>query len=201
MKNKLKGFTLMELIVVIAIIAVLAGALIPSASYFIRNAKLKTANAQAKVVFNAALTVSQEYESKNLSMLNIADGKPSMTGDSIYFFYDGTNGWAGSTEVANTNATKLAYTFIERVNKKVKSDDSENCVWAVQYSKLIYDKNGNVIGKCDAFPILKAACYSTTKTDRYVGGYPLPTESTESSYDTLDADVLYALNRAGANKN
>ena len=185
MKNKLKGFTLMELMVVIAIIAVLAGALIPSASYFIRNAKLKTANAQAKVVFNAALTVSQEYESKNLSMLSPTDGNPASAGDNNYFFYDGTDGYFGATKIDDTRP--LAKTFVNRVNKKVKSDDSDSCVWAVYYKKV------------GTFPQLTAACYSTTKTDRYVGGYPVPTESTKSSYDALSSGtVLTALGDAGA---
>lgn len=186
MKNKFKGFTLMELMVVIAIVAVLAGALIPSATYFIRNAKLKTANAQAKVVFNAALTVSQEYEAKNLSMLNPNDGNPSVTvASDMIFFEDGTDSWANSTKIDSTSP--LANEFVRRVNQKVKSDESENCVWAVRYKT-----DGGV------FPVLKAACYSTTSTDRYVGGYPVPTESTKSNseYKALGEDVAGALNQA-----
>ncbi|MGN0606519.1 MAG: type II secretion system protein [Oscillospiraceae bacterium] len=183
MKNKLKGFTLMELMVVIAIIAVLAGALIPSASYFIRNAKLKTANAQAKVVFNAALTVSQEYESKNLSMLSPKDGNPSDAGDDNYFFYDGTDGYFGTTKIDDTRP--LAKTFVNRVNKKVKSDDSESCVWAVQYMTLSSNGTSN-----DAFPTLVSACYASTSTDRYVGCYPKPTPSTGiDKYETLSVKL------------
>lgn len=47
-----KGFTLVELVVVIAIIGALAAILIPTMMSYIRKAKLKGANSNAKIVFN-----------------------------------------------------------------------------------------------------------------------------------------------------
>lgn len=52
MKNK-KGFTLVELVVVIAIIGVLAAILVPSMLNYVRKSKLKSANANAKTAYNA----------------------------------------------------------------------------------------------------------------------------------------------------
>ena len=46
-KNK-KGFTLVELVVVIAIIGTLAAILVPTMMSYIKNAKLKSANSNAK---------------------------------------------------------------------------------------------------------------------------------------------------------
>ena len=57
--SKAKGFTLIELIVVIAIIAVLAAILVPSMLGYVRNSRISRANANAKQVntaFAAALT-------------------------------------------------------------------------------------------------------------------------------------------------
>lgn len=51
-KNR-KGFTLVELVVVIAIIGVLAAILVPSMMDYVRKSKLKTANANAKIAYNA----------------------------------------------------------------------------------------------------------------------------------------------------
>lgn len=58
-KNK-KGFTLIELLVVVAIIGILAGLLIPGLMKRTVDAKIKTANGNAKIVSNTVATWLQD---------------------------------------------------------------------------------------------------------------------------------------------
>lgn len=64
-KKTFKGFTLIELIVVIAIIGILAGILIPAMMGFLEKSKYATANANAKEIYNALMASSVEMSEEN----------------------------------------------------------------------------------------------------------------------------------------
>jgi prepilin-type N-terminal cleavage/methylation domain-containing protein len=57
-----KGFTLIEMTIVMGIIGILLAVFVPTIGGYITNSKLNAANANARVLFNAAQTVCQEFE-------------------------------------------------------------------------------------------------------------------------------------------
>ena len=67
-RKNVKGFTLVELIVVIAIIGVLAAILVPSMLGYVKKSKVSAANSDAKSLYDAVATSLVEIDSEGYSI-------------------------------------------------------------------------------------------------------------------------------------
>jgi len=160
--KKFKGFTLIELIVVMAILAVLCGVLVPNGLAWIRDAKIKTCNSEAKTVFNTAVTVLQDYQLEGrVSAIVSADGQLDIE--------------KGSTNPA-----------VDKINKKLGSNFTENSVWIIRTNVTNYnDKNANTIK-------VISTLFADNNTSVYIGRYPVPAnqKSNAGGYSTVKGSLL-----------
>lgn len=60
--GRVSGFTLLEMAIVLAIVAILSGVMVPAMLGYSARSKLNAQNSNAKVLFNSIQTIVQEYE-------------------------------------------------------------------------------------------------------------------------------------------
>lgn len=136
--RKQKGFTLMELTIVLAIIAILIAIVIPSWGYYLQRSRLKAQNAKAKVIFNAAQTVitdlefyerhvlSDYYNAANATSAEAAKNQlytnPLSSANEWYFYWDGAKGFicdVSSTPIGDTNRAETIATWNSKISRSV----------------------------------------------------------------------------------
>ncbi|MDR3644839.1 MAG: type II secretion system protein [Clostridia bacterium] len=110
LKGKKRGFTLIELIVVIAILAILASILIPSMVGYIGNAKQAVANADARSAYTAAQAIATQDAGTGTALPTTADAWN--TAIKAYLGSNTTGTVTGVTmDTTDTNAVKsIAWT-------------------------------------------------------------------------------------------
>lgn len=167
-KKTRKGFTLMELIIVIAIMGIMMAIIIPSWGYFLRRARERDANSRAKVVFNAAQTeVTRVCNSERSTLNKINDPNTDSTlrdklkkqiymgSGEFYFYWDGKKGVkvsASGTAVDETTNNLNNGAFARAVN---------NITGGEGFYK-IYVKDYNV----------QSVVYTAYENGNYKGTYP-----------------------------
>ena len=117
-KNNRKGFTIVELVIVIAVIAILATVLVPTFGNIIENAKE-----------SAALQAARN-ELTNYMIDNAAEGSDDLIikgDDNMYFAV--VDGQLSDTVYADTNAALAAFTSI--TNAAATQVGNSTTVWTV----------------------------------------------------------------------
>lgn len=172
MNKKLKGFTLIELIVVIAIIGVLTLVLVPSYMNWIAMSKVRKQNNNARVIFNAAQTIVQEYKFKERKL---EDANKNIGDKTFVFYWDKDSGGSASGNASKASDSAFVSDFAQQINKMY--GDSGETTYKIKVQNYM----------------VKSVVASSGNTNRHKGSYPIKQDdpTSVSVYDfEMDAIAL-----------
>lgn len=189
---KRKGFTLMELIVVIAIFGILVAVITPASAAFITRSKFRVQNQKSKAIFNAAQVVLIDLEfteRKYRALLNDAAQKNNMpkyiytpingvdgaVSDDWFYYWDGVKGYQclSDGEPINTDAFSndrrdLLNEWNEKIGQSIRrivTDDMVYKIWVHDYK------------------VMSVTCADKAHS-RFIGAHPTTIYDLDDSIDT-----------------
>lgn len=198
-----KGFTLIELIIVIAIIGILLGILIPSWGYYMQRSRTRTQNAKAKTIFNAAQTIVTDMnfadrseirkynkyigDSSKTSQLNEAHDRiyaspvdesnvrlPLATNPiKWYYYWDGTKGYR-----VDAGGNKIDDSVVSGV--KNTTSETWNRKIGESIKKIISEENLVYKIYVEDYKVMSVVS-ARFESDRYLGAYPTNLDELEDA--------------------
>lgn len=170
-KHVKKGFTLVELVIVIAIIGVLTGMIVVAWNRIINKQRLTDANTRAKIIFNAAQTEAIKYSTTERNQSE--DERYLGTGD-FYLYWDGGRSFSGPAADNTGHSDADDRRFTAAINRILSENGS--------YKVYIRDY------------VVQSVVYQENNTSRFMGAYPAsPTRVTGERVASCSDMVKYAL--------
>lgn len=185
MKSRRKGFTLIELVVALAILAILMAIIVPSWGYFMRRSRERTANAKAKVVFNAAQTEFTRLAQRERYALSVDDtiyqaddldkqaaSESLYVGEGSFYFY-----WNGTNALQVTSAG-VSDTIVQNTHENAHLANAINNICGEEGVYKIFVNNYNV----------QSVVYCSQANGNYKGTYPRTMGSDQISNESAVRD-------------
>lgn len=165
MKRK-KGFTLVEMIIVLAIVGIMTAILVPSWMTYIRKTRTRTADSRAKIVYNAAQTAAIKYQA-----VERTSSEKYMGNDDFYFYCDNGKGYKCDED-----------------GKQVPAKDFENERFADTIGK-IFGEEGVYMLHINDYKV-QGVYYTQSPNYRYPGSYPKTMLSISRKGGITDSDRI-----------
>ncbi|MGI5989920.1 MAG: type IV pilin protein [Lachnospiraceae bacterium] len=158
-KNNRKGFTLAELLIVVAIIAILVAISIPIFNNQLRKARLATNQANGRAAFSAAEAAYLDYVAGHgtIKTNSLSGSKKTVTytyftvaGNGILnFHYPNSNRWILDRHSSYYEDTDVSnWTVNTKLSDDIMIGDKTATVWTIHMNP----ENGKIMGYYCAFP-------------------------------------------------
>ena len=168
MKTTKKGFTLIELIVVIAIIGVLAAILVPTMLGYVRKSKLSS----------AGTTASSIYKAINSTLTELDEEGYEIGGNYTLEWKGSSTGWEADLAITDPSGTAVTGAKTDIFHKKVAN-------FFADIEKVKSAKAAVLNGSCVAV----ASCSDKTYTGTYPSGVITNDNYDDSEYEPTGAVV------------
>ena len=174
--KRLSGFTLIEMIIVMGIIGILLTVLVPAMNGYITRSRLNTANANAKVLYNSAQTIMQEYEFRERPLASSAFYGNTKSGNIVFV------GWDRHIQSILSGGGEEPGFAIDPVNTVgTDGEDALPGTFGARLSRLFADFDETAWAVCIENYTVRGALCARSENARDIGGYPM--RVTESAGD------------------